>query len=213
MHFIYYIIIGVILTQLPYVGKYFRIYNTLIHEIGHVLASLVTNGKVYHIELNKDASGLAYTGSRSRISQIIVSLAGYPTASIVSYLAILLLNKGYEDYVLAGIATIILISLVFWVRNWFGFGWLLLAAIVSAFLVWYESEIFTSIYLNTLVAVIFVESVISTIELIYITYKDKNNAGDSRNLKLSTGIPEMFWSVLFFIFAGYTVYLTIRIWI
>src|SRR5699024_7898769 len=141
-----------------------------IHEIGHVLASLVTNGKVYHIELNKDASGLAYTGSRSRISQIIVSLAGYPTASIVSYLAILLLNKEYEVYVLAGIAPIILISLVFYVLKWFGFCCFLLAAILSTFLVWYDSEIFTNIYLKTLVAVIFVESVISTIELIYITY-------------------------------------------
>src|SRR5699024_5708128 len=182
MSFIYYIVIAIALTKLPYIGKYFRIYNTLIHEIGHVVASMVTNGKVYHIELNKDTSGLAYTGSRGRISQIIVSLAGYPTASVVSLAAILFLSKGYEDYVLAGIATIIVISLIFWVRNWFGFGWLLLAAVVSALLIWYGKDSITSIYLNTLVAVIFVESVLSTWELLYITYKDRYNSGDSRNL-------------------------------
>lgn len=210
--FIYYIIGAIVLTQIPYIGKYFRLYNTLIHEIGHVVASILTRGKVYHVKLNSDTSGEASTGTRGFFSRVIVSIAGYPFASLISFLLIVLIHQKQYEYILYGVIALVVISIVFWVRNWFGIFWLLLSGVVSYLLLVYGGATSIEVYIKAMVAVIFVESVSSTIELMYIVVKDKENSGDARNLRLSTGITEYFWGILFIAVASVPVIKSFPLW-
>ena len=55
---------GILITRLPFVGKFFRITNTLIHESGHAIMALLTSGNVVSIDLMSDTSGTATTKSK-----------------------------------------------------------------------------------------------------------------------------------------------------
>ena len=74
---IVYILIAILLTKLPIVGKYFALINTLIHEIGHQLASMVTFGKAHKIHLFANTEGLAFSSHRFWIGRVLTTLAGY----------------------------------------------------------------------------------------------------------------------------------------
>lgn len=54
-----FIIVAILVTKLPIISKYFAIINTLIHETGHQLASILTFGKAHQIQLFANTEGLA----------------------------------------------------------------------------------------------------------------------------------------------------------
>lgn len=189
------------LTRIPYIGKYFRLYNTLIHEIGHAVMSVLTKGEVYHIKIYSDTSGEAFTGSRGKIAQVLVSIVGYPFSIAVAVLMIDMLHQGKSETILYGLIAVMVFSLLFWVRNWFGFIWLAVSVAASAILLLKANEQVIDIYVKVLVGIFYVESIVSTLVIFVITIRDRKNAGDSRNLKHATGIPEIVWSILFVAFA------------
>lgn len=50
-----------ILTRLIPFSSWFRILDTMIHELGHALMTLLMSGRVLSIELNPDHSGVTYS--------------------------------------------------------------------------------------------------------------------------------------------------------
>lgn len=89
-----YMILALIISHLPIIGRYISMINTLIHENGHALAALLVNGKGYSIKLFHNTSGEAVTDRRGWFSSIVISYAGYTFSSVVVYICFMLLNKG-----------------------------------------------------------------------------------------------------------------------
>lgn len=52
---------AIILTRIPYVGKFFRVTGTLFHEAGHVWVALLLGHRVKSVSLSEDLSGEAIT--------------------------------------------------------------------------------------------------------------------------------------------------------
>ena len=68
-------------------SSWFRILDTMIHELGHAAMTLLMSGRVLSIELNPDHSGVTYSMLASGgWSPIVVSLAGYTSASLFAIL-------------------------------------------------------------------------------------------------------------------------------
>ena len=89
---IYWLLVAAfVLPKIPYVGKFFNVINTGIHELGHALMALVLQGQVLKIELFGDTSGAAVTKSANRFSAMLVSMSGYLFASAVAYLSFYLI--------------------------------------------------------------------------------------------------------------------------
>lgn len=209
--FIYYIIGALILTQIPFVGKYFKLFNTLVHEIGHVLTAIITRSRVHHITLSPDTSGQAATSSR-KFAGIIISFAGYPFASGVGLALIWFVHQEQYTYILYGVIGVIVISLIFWIRNLFGILWLLVAGVITLGVLLYTDPLVIEVYTKAIVAVIFVESFSSTITLLVIVFKDRKNAGDARSLARETAIPEIVWSLVFIAIACIPIYFAYKLW-
>jgi hypothetical protein len=89
-----------IINRIPYVGKYLRVVNTLIHESGHAIAALVSSGEVYKVELFSDTSGTAVTKTKGKLSQFLVAIAGYPFGSAVAFLLFYIISRGEYRIVL-----------------------------------------------------------------------------------------------------------------
>ena len=66
-----FLILAIILTKLPIAGKYFAVANTLIHEVGHQLASILTLGKAHEIHLFSNTEGVAYSSHQFWIGKFI----------------------------------------------------------------------------------------------------------------------------------------------
>ena len=211
--FFVYIIIALILTRVPVVGKYFRLLNTLIHEIGHALMALVTSGRVYKVQVFSDTSGVAYTGSGNWFGRVLTSLAGYPFASFVAFMFVVLVNMGHLNIVVYMIVGTLVVSLLFWVRNWFGFVWV---AVFSGCTVWlyvYASTELMTMYIYVVIAVLLIESVMTAVTILRLSLASPEDSGDCYNLSNNTKIPASFWGVVFLGQALYFFSLSYQYWV
>ncbi|MDQ0976432.1 tellurite resistance protein TehA-like permease [Neobacillus niacini] len=72
------------LMQIPIIGDYFRIINTLIHESGHAFMALF-GGNVESIALYMNADGVTQETQSIWIIDFITCAAGYTIASLMAY--------------------------------------------------------------------------------------------------------------------------------
>ncbi|OES45403.1 M50 family metallopeptidase [Domibacillus iocasae] len=206
---IIYITAAFLLIYIPVAGKYFRLLNTLLHEIGHVLASFVSGGGIYHVHLFRDTSGVAYTTTSNRLTSIITSLAGYPFASAAAFAAYWATINGYTEWLYYVLFIILAFSLLFWVRNWFGFFWIIAFLAGTTAVYRYAPDEILAMYIYLITAVLLVESVRSSWVILYLSIVSPQKAGDATALKKFTGISCRLWGLVFFLQALYFgVYLT-----
>lgn len=190
------------------VGKFFNIINTGLHEFGHALVALLTGGSVERIELFKDTSGTTTTKSENGFSAFWVSLAGYPFAASVAWLAFYLIFQGAEQGLVIGLSILFLVMLVFWIRNWYGAFWVVLFCVVNGLLLYYGKPEYMHYVALFYAVMIMVESVTSAIVLVVMSFRDPSRAGDATNLQGLTHIPAFIWA---FLFLAYAVWVTYRV--
>ena len=204
---IYWLLVAAfVLPKIPYVGKFFNVINTGIHELGHALMALILQGQVLKIELFGDTSGSAVTKSANRFTAMLVSLSGYMFASAVAYFAFYLIHIGYVHHFIIGLSLVFLLMLILWVRNWFGVIWVLLFVALNAFLIYHGNELYINIAALFYAVMILIESVWSTLVVLFISVVNPESAGDAANLQKQTHVPAFIWALLFVAFAGFIAY-------
>lgn len=202
-------IFAFVLTFVPYINKYLTLINTFFHESGHALTTLLTGGRNKSISLFKNGSGLAVSGTPSSFSRFFVLLSGYTSASATGYGLYFALSCGYVSLVFWFFSCLILINLIFWIRNWFGFAWLLSLLGVFSLLYFYAKPQIIETVLLFFAFVLIIESSKSAWAILKLSYKNPANAGDATYLRDLTKVPALFWGVLFFVqgcfFAGLSI--------
>ena len=173
---------------------------------------LLTGGKIYSISLYASTEGLASTGSRSKLGRILTSIAGYPFASAVSFLLMYLLVQKEYDMICYIFAGFIVVNLVLWVRNLYGIVWLLIFGAMVGSILYFDYPSIEIFAIKVFVAIIFSEAIYTAVVIFILSIKDKQNAGDAKNLAKSTFIPTAIWGVLFMAQAFYFGYLGIQLW-
>ncbi len=188
-----------ILTRLIPFSDWFRMLDTMIHELGHAVMTLLMSGRVLRIVLNPDHSGVTYSVlASSGWSQVAVSLSGYISASLF---AIALFYGRYKQQQRAGIVIISVIALVMmilFVRSGYGLWWLVLFIVVNLVFFFIGGRILNFYYL-LLAFLCLEESVMGPFTLLLRSFTDPNQAGDASNLAQITIMPAFAWSLLFFI--------------
>jgi len=204
----FWIMVGIafVLPKIPIIGKFFNIMNTAIHELGHALMTLFIDGKVHKIELWRDSSGVTVTQSKSKLSSFLIALAGYPFAATMGWLLLLMNRVGYEKGVVVILPLFFLIMLIFWIRNVYGTIWTMLFVLLNCFLIYYNNPQWIDIAAHFYAIAIIVESLSSSLLILYLSIRHSDSAGDATNLYKITHIPAFFWGLLFCsfsVFMGY----------
>lgn len=117
--------LSIALAYIPY-GRYalypFALLSTWVHEMGHGTAALLVGGRFSHLELYSNLGGVAWIHTGGGVSQFIVSAGGLVGPA---FLGAVIMVAGAKSrtapYVLSALTLAIALSLVFWVRNLFGF--------------------------------------------------------------------------------------------
>lgn len=206
--FLLYLIVAVILLHIPVLGRYVAVIQTLIHEVGHGLAAIICGGKVRKIHLFANTEGLAFTAHANWFSRFVTTLSGYLFASAFSFFSIWLITIGAFELLLYIYAGICLTALVLWIRNLYGFLWIICASSFFLWLTVYGSMLLKVHTLQLLTCIIFVQSIKSAFIVLHLSFKKPMTAGDATSLaKMTKIIPAFIWGNLFFGQALYFGYL------
>lgn len=195
------LVLSVILTRLIPFSSLFRNVNTLIHEFGHALMTLLLSGKVLRIELYADHSGVTYSSLPSKWSMIAVSLAGYTIASLFAWLMFYLYKRRQLAVGLGLLTLVALLTLILYVRGTFGIVWLLGFIALNIIMIFIKKEKLTKFYYLLISFIVLEESVVSSFILVTIALSNPAKAGDAANLAQYTAIPAIGWAGVFLVFA------------
>ncbi|MCR6110791.1 M50 family metallopeptidase [Bacillus sp. A301a_S52] len=201
------------LSYLPVIGRYFKLFNTMIHETGHAVAAILTGGRVSSISLFANTGGLAITRHRSTFGRFLTLLAGYPFASLFSVLFLYALGQNWIMPSVLTLTAILVYNLIFWVRNLTGWVWIVSVLSVLYFLYannylqWLE-------WLLTIIGIMLLtQAFLSTWVLFTLTLNEKNETGDAGLLEELTKIASIIWSTLFLTQGVICFILGISIWL
>jgi hypothetical protein len=192
---------SVLLTRWIPFSSFFRSLDTMIHEFGHALVTLVFSGQVNYIELNADHSGVTLSLVTNSWSLIPISLAGYMLASLFAVFLFKMQSAGRQSLGLQVITVVALVSLILFVRNGYGLIWLIGFIILNAAMLFAAPRWLRDGYYMFLAFLTLEESVMGPISLILYAWNDSALAGDATNLGRITLIPAIVWAVLFTLFS------------
>lgn len=207
-------LITIALWYIPIVGWLaypFRIFVTFIHEGGHALAALLTGNSVASLSVALDGSGETYTSQGNIFSQIFVSSAGYIGATAFGALLLILIRRAVASrVVLAGSALFILaLTFIFGLfKPIFSGTWgslagipftlisgIALAAGLLAVAKYATPRVAT--YFVSFLAVQCVLNAIFDLKTIFsLSMPGSSQPTDAQNMATATGIPAMFWAVV-----------------
>ncbi|MET4059639.1 hypothetical protein ABIB35_001171 [Arthrobacter sp. UYP6] len=120
------------------IWRWFGLFVTFVHELGHAFAALMTGQVVKGIELRFDHSGQMRSMGRSRFAAAWTGFWGYPVPAVVGAFLIWAAFNGWAGFALSSGALILLAALLF-IRNAQGLVIALGCAGVSVLLVWFAS--------------------------------------------------------------------------
>lgn len=208
--FFVFLVIALIVTRVPVVGKYFRSVNTMLHENGHGFMSILTGGTIEKINLFANTEGVATTGSRWWLGRVLTSLAGYPFASFMAYVFYLFFVNEQYSILFYGLAGIVVLNLILWVRNIYGVIWLISFAAILWGLYYLGNPMYIEYSLLFIGAILLVDSIASSLVIFVMSVKTPNDAGDTTNLRKSTMISARVWGLVFLVQSLYFGYLIVE---
>jgi hypothetical protein len=208
--FFLFLVLAFILIQIPIIGNYISIINTLIHESGHAFIALL-GGNVKTISLFMNSEGVTYSNQSTWIGSFFTCLAGYVFSSFMAFLSFWLIGKKKQTVLIDILLGFIAMNLLFWVRNPYGLFWLVSFGLVFLYLLIKGSQSFRNHLLLLISSVLLVDSVKSAYEIMYISFMQPKSAGDAFNLAQLTGIiPVQVWGTFFFAQALWFCYLGLK---
>lgn len=199
--FLGYIVLALIVIQIPVIGPFFRIANTLIHESGHALMSLLLQGEVLQIKLFANTEGVTYLTASSRTAVILTSLAGYIGSALTAYLMALMCVNKRHSLILWLFVVVAAVNAALWVRNPFGLMWLVLFFALLLFALWWKRSWPDFLAVGLFVFVL-AESVSSSYAILWLGLHEPAAAGDAANLARVTGLHAGLWGILFMLQAS-----------
>jgi hypothetical protein len=197
--FFLFIVIAIFLVQLPVVGDYVRVLNTVIHESGHAVIALL-GGHLEKIALLSNSEGVTYGPESGRMEGIFCSMAGYISSSLMGFASFWLIKKKKFTLLIDIILGILFLNLILWVRNPFGMIWIVAFAFSFLLLLIKGKQTIINHFLLLIASILLVDSIKSSFEILEMSFIHPKFAGDAANLSILTSyIPAQACGVFFFV--------------
>ncbi len=194
--------VSVILPRIPY-GRHvlypFALLGTWAHEMGHGLMAIVAGGTFNRLLIFQNLGGTAYSSGVGSLGRAFVAAGGLLGPAIAGGIIIILGSReSTARWVLGGLAIILAVSIVLFVRNAFGWFSLGLIAALLAPLAFYGPDI-VKIFVAQLIGIQFCLASWGTLD--YMFTKDFVRDGqvidsDTQEIAEVLLLPYWFWGGL-----------------
>ena len=222
--------ISVVLSFIPYADVLtypFRIFVTFIHEGGHALAALLTGNSVAGLSVAMNASGETYTTQGGLISQMFVASAGYLGAMAFGALLLVLIRKAVAARIVLLSCGILIFGLtmiyglikpIFWMSAWSGIPFTLLAGTIISVGLILIARFATARVATFFVSFLAVQCVLNALFDLKTLFFLSSPFGlsvptDAVNMAHATGIPAIFWTVIWIAFALGILWFAMRLYV
>jgi hypothetical protein len=186
----------------------FRIFVTFIHEGGHALAALLTGNSVASLSVAMNASGETYTTNGGLLSQIFVSSAGYLGATAYGALLLILIRRAVAARIVLACTAVFILALT----GIYGFLVPLAHGMISPFTIFagiliplalllvgrYASPRAATFFVSFLAVQCVLNALfdLKTVFFLSSPLQTQSMATDATNMANATGIPAIFWAVV-----------------
>jgi hypothetical protein len=205
--------ISVLVWFIPYaeiLAYPFRIFVTFIHEGGHAIAALLTGNSVSSLSVAANTSGETYTTQGGLISQVLISSAGYVGSMAFGALLLVLIRKSVAArLVLVGSAVLVfaltmiygLFKPIFSGVGWSGIPFTLVAGSLISVTLFLIARFASAKVASFFVSLLAVQCVLNALyDLKTVFFLSSPFATpvhtDAVNMANATGIPSIFWAIL-----------------
>ncbi|MDR6636780.1 M50 family metallopeptidase [Paenarthrobacter nitroguajacolicus] len=180
--------------------RWFGLYVTFVHELGHAYAALMTGRFVHGLRIGLDHSGRLVSSGRSSFGAAWSGFWGYPAPALVGLCLIAACAAGRSGAAMSVGALILLISLVF-LRNLTGILVALFSAAFAQVLILFAAPTTVNYVVLALGVALSVGGVRDLFKLVGVHTKRRERlaASDAFILGRTTGVPAYVW------LAGFTV--------
>ena len=192
------IVCAAALTVPRAVWRWFGLFVTFVHELGHAFAALMTGQVVKGIELRFDHSGQMRSMGRSRFAAVWTGFWGYPVPAVTGAVLVWAAFSGWAGFALSAGALVLLAALLF-IRNAQGFLIACGCAGVSVLLVWFASPFAVSCITLAVGVALLAGSVRDWLNVLSVHTRRRQSlqSSDAYILYQRTGVPSPFWLAAF----------------
>ncbi|WP_336711940.1 M50 family metallopeptidase [Arthrobacter sp. USHLN218] len=174
--------------------RYFGLFVTMVHELGHAFAALTTGRLVKGIHLRFDQSGAMMSRGSGRAGAVWAGFWGYPVPAVVGCVLVLAAFSGWSSLALSVSALLLLATLLF-IRNAQGAVIAVGLALASSLLVWFAPAALLGHLTLALGIGLLVGSVRDWLNLLGVHTRRRHQLAnsDAHILSRRTGVPSALW--------------------
>lgn len=163
---------------------------TLAHEAGHAIAAVATGRRLTGIRLHSDTSGLTLSRGKPRgPGMVVTAAAGYLAPSLLGLAGAALIAAGWLSILLWG-AVALIVAMIPFIRNVFGFLVLVAAGGVVGVVAWYGSDTLQLHFAYTAIWLLLAGNLRTIVE----AARTRSGNSDLDQLRRLTHLPRFLWT-------------------
>jgi hypothetical protein len=193
-------VFSLLLRQLPILGWIvypFQLLVTMVHELSHGLAALLTGGRFINFTIDTNTSGLATTADGWRL---FVIPAGYVGTALIGGLLLVLIHRSSDvrrrRWLAVGLGLFFALTTVLFARNLTAIAVGSVSALAMMILGVYGSPLLLLFGLNLIAIQIALNALDSLLGLMRLNAGPFQLPNDAQSMANLTHIPALFWAVL-----------------
>ena len=192
------VLVAVVLSVPGATWRYFGLFATVTHELGHAFAALTSGQRLGGIKLRLNHSGTTTSYTRGRFAAVWSGFWGYPVPGMTGAGLVWSGFNGWGPAAMSAGLLVLLVSLIF-IRNAAGVLILLAAVAGTGALIIGVPAVFTGHVAIILGLALLVASVRDLAKLtnVHLRRRDQLRTSDAYILYRATAVPSAVWIALF----------------
>ncbi|MBT2512956.1 M50 family metallopeptidase [Arthrobacter sp. ISL-30] len=174
--------------------RWFGLYVTFVHELGHAFAALMTGRFVHGLRIGLDHSGQLVSSGRGRLGAAWSGFWGYPTPAVVGAALVSSVSAGWSGIAMTVGALLLLLALIF-LRNLTGILVAVCSAATAQAMVMFAGPLAVSYVALALGIALGVGAVrdFFKVTAVHTRRRHRLATSDAYILARSTGVPSFLW--------------------
>jgi len=190
--------VAILLSVPARTWRWFGLYVTFVHELGHAFAALTAGHRITGIELRFDHSGQMRSLGRSRFGAVWAGFWGYPVPALTGLTLIWAAQAGWASAALS-LGVLVLLAALIFIRNLQGAAIALGCACAAVLLLWFVPAGLASFVIASLGIALMVGAVRDWLNLLSVHTRRRSvlQSSDAWILAQRTKVPSGVWLLLF----------------
>lgn len=178
--------------------RWFGLFVTFVHELGHAFAALLVGHRISGIELRFDHSGQMKSLGRGGFGALWAGFWGYPVPALTGLVLIWAAQTGWASAALSGGVLVLAAALVF-IRNLQGAAIAGGCAVTAVLLLWFVPATFAASVVASLGIALLVGAVRDWLNVVTVHTRRRRSlqSSDAWILAQRSGVPSVVWIGLF----------------